>query len=382
MSRLLLALLAVAALGGCSTLDSLNPFAGSSGPKPAELTAFKASVQLTTLWKEKVGGAAPFVLTPAVVGDSVFAAAADGTVMRIDGGKTAWSVKAASRLSGGVGADGQLVVVGTQKGEVFAFGADGKPAWQARVSSEVLSQPQVAGDLVLVRSADSRIAALDARDGKRRWQYQRTTPALTVRANPGMTVQGDVVLAGFPGGKLAAIGLANGAARWESAVALPRGTTELERVADVTSAPAVSGSDVCAAAYQGRVACFDVARGNLLWARDLSSSSGVGLDARYLYATDDEGVVYAMDRYSGSSIWKNEALRHRRPSRPLVVGDYVLVGDYKGVVHLLKREDGAFAARMETDGSAIEADPRPLGDEFQAALVQTSGGGVYAIKVK
>lgn len=381
-SRALLLAALAGALGACSVLQSINPFAASDGPKPAELAPIKASAQVTSLWHVNVGASTPFVFSPAVVGDSVFAAAADGDVTRIDDGHTAWQVKAEAKLSGGVGSNGQIVVVGTRKGEVYAFDGAGKALWKARVSSEVLSQPQVAGDLVLVRSADSRIAALDAKDGKRRWQYQRTTPPLTVRSDPGMTVHGDAVIAGFPGGKLAAIGLDKGTVLWESVVALPRGTTELERVADVTSPPAISGDDVCAVAYQGRVACFDVAKGNLLWARDMSSSTGVDLDARYLYVTDDKGVVYALDRYSGSSIWKNEGLRNRRVSRPLVLGDYVLVGDFKGIVHVLRRDDGAFAARVETDGSAIVADPRALGGKIDVAVVQTSGGGVYAFKVK
>ena len=40
-------------------------------------------------------------------------------------------------------------------------------------------------------------------------------------------------------------------------MALPRGATELERVADVMGNPVVDERQVCAVAYQGRVACFD-----------------------------------------------------------------------------------------------------------------------------
>jgi hypothetical protein len=45
------------------------------------------------------------------------------------------------------------------------------------------------------------------------------------------------------------------------------------------------------------------------------------------------------------------------------------VGDYQGVVHLLRRETGAFAARARTDSSGIAAEPVRVERGF---LVQTA----------
>jgi outer membrane protein assembly factor BamB len=49
-------------------------------------------------------------------------------------------------------------------------------------------------------------------------------------------------------------------------------------------------------------------------------------------------------------------------------------------VHLLSREDGSFAARIDTDGSSINAPPIAL--DPTSFLVQTRRGGVYAITVQ
>ena len=171
----------------------------------------------------------------------------------------------------------------------------------------------------------------------------------------------------------------NGAAVWEVTVALPKGATELERVADVTSSPAVSGTTVCAAAFQGRAACFDSKTGNTLWSRDMSSSAGVDIDNRYVYVTDDKGWVHALDRSSGASIWKQDKLANRGLTRPLAIGGRVVVADYQGTVHLLRQEDGAFAARATTDGSAVRAELVRLGAGF---LVQTANGGLYALDAR
>ena len=369
-------------LGACSTVEKLNPF-GPSDPKAkaAELTAIQATGELKILWKDNVGSAGAFTFSPAVVGDSIYAAGRDGTVARFDGGRQVWRISAGQPLSGGVGSDGKLVVVGTPKGEVLAFdAAAGRETWKARVSSEVLAAPAVADGLAIVRSGDSRIFGFDAADGKRRWVYQRGTPALSLRSNVGVLPAGKLTLAGFPGGKLVAIANNNGAAVWEVTVALPKGATELERVADVTSSPVISGSTVCAAAFQGRAACFDSNSGNTLWSRDMSSSAGLDIDNRYVYVTDDKGAVHALDRNSGASIWKQDKLALRSLSRPLALGGgRVAVADYQGVVHLLRQEDGAFAARATTDGSAVRAEPVRFGPDM---LVQTANGGLFVLEAR
>lgn len=377
--RAVAVLLLTVALAGCSTMEKMNPvnwFSSAPKVKPAELEKISPSATLSVLWQASVGSAGNYVLTPAVVGSSVYAAAQDGTLARFENGGQAWRINAGRPISGGVGADGRLVVVATAKGEVLAFDSSGKALWQTRVTSEVLAAPQIADGLVLVRSGDNRIFGLDAADGKRKWVYQRSTPALSLRSNVGVTVAGKAALAGFPGGKLVAIALNNGAAIWEATVAMPKGATELERVSDVTSAPVIDGREVCAAAYQGRIACFALASGEHLWSRDMSSTAGLDMDARNVYVTDEKGAVHALDRANGATVWKQDKLFMRRVSRPIALGSHVAVGDYQGVVHLLRRDNGAFAARYNSDSSGIAAEPLRLARGF---LVQTRNGGLYAL---
>ena len=370
-------------LGACSTLDKLNPFSSTPAKvKPAELGAFTPSAEVVTRWQANVGAGGEFVFTPAVVGDSVYAAALDGSLARFDQGRQVWRISTGKRLSGGVGSDGKLVAVATPKGEVLVFDAQaGQVAWTATVSSEVLAAPAVGDGMVVVRSGDARLFAFDAANGKRRWVYQRTTPALSLRSHVGVVLADRAVLAGFPGGKLVAVAANNGVPLWEVAVAQPKGSTELERIADLASLPLLDSRQVCAVAFQGRVSCFDIANGNQLWSRDISSIAGIAADARAVYVSDDKGTVHALDRGSGASLWKQDKLSLRRLSRPLVVGSYIAVGDYQGVVHLLRRDDGAFAARFNTDGGSIVADPQP-GTTAADFIVQTSNGGVYGLSAR
>lgn len=372
-------------LPACSSGPSLNPvdwFSTPSGPKPSELPALSNPQPVKVLWTSSIGAAESYVFSPAVFGDSVYVASRAGNVARLDAasGQPKWRVALGSRLSAGVGSDGAQVVVATEEGEVIVLDAiDGTLRWRARVSSEVLAAPKLGEGLVLVRSADSRIFAFGAEDGKRRWVYQRPAASLVVRSPVGMTMSQGFAYAGFSGGKLVAIALRNGLTRWESTVALPKGSTELERVTDIVGDPVAQGREVCTAAYQGRVACYDQQTGNQLWARDMSTLTGVSFDARYAFISDDKGAVHALDRTNGRSIWKQDRLAYRQLSLPLPLGTEVAAGDLQGFVHLFARESGAFIGRAATDGSAVRAAPQRLAEGF---LVQTQNGGLYALQAQ
>ena len=333
---------------------------------------------------------APVVLSGVVVvgsaiGDNQRAAAPFGTVHAFDArsGVQKWRVQAnRGGLSAGVAVGEGTVVVATVKGEVLAFDASGVEKWKALVSSEVLAAPLVVEGLVLVRSNDNRIYAFAVADGKRRWVYQRTAPALVLRNFAGLAVGRGIVYAGFPGGRLVALATANGTVRWEGNVASPKGSTELERIADITGDPVVGERIACAAAYQGRVSCFDALNGQPVWSRDVSSQTGLTADARYVFVTDDRSALVGLALETGSSLWKQERLLHRGMSAPLSIGRAVIVGDYQGILHALAREDGSLIGRAATDGAWIAAPPLRLSlGVAEGFLVQTRAGGLFAFSL-
>lgn len=386
MTRARVLILATSAMlaAGCQTVsdgwDSL--FGRSTKHKPAELVTIQPKVALRVLWQGNVGGAEKNVFFPARAGRMVYAVGASGNVTGFDiaSGVATARFDAGQRVSGGVGAGAGLVLLGTPRGEVLAFDGSGKSLWKTQLSSEVLAPPEAQEGTVVARTADGRIYGLDAASGKQKWLYQRSAPTLTLRTNVGVVVERGAVFAGFAGGRLTGLALSNGNVGWEAIVSLPRGVTELERVSDITSLPVLDGQRVCAAAYQGRVACFDSRRGTSLWSRDISSLAGVDVDDRNLYVTDEKNAVLALDKSSGASVWRQDKLAGRNASGPLAIGRYVVVGDLEGYVHVMSREDGSFVGRIATDGSAIGAKPMAL--DLTSFLVQTRNGGVYAIAIQ
>jgi len=200
-----------------------------------------------------------------------------------------------------------------------------------------------------------------------------------VRNYAGAAASRGGLFIGVAGGKLLALDLPTGSMAWEGNVATPKGATELERIADVTSLPVVAERQACAVAFQGRVACFELTRGNLNWSRDVSSLEGMAVDARNLYVTDDKGAIHALDHSTGASVWKQDKLAQRKPGGPQIVGGELGVVDIEGYLHLIDRNDGSLVGRAATDGAPATSQPALAGAN---AVWQSSGGTLYAFTAR
>ncbi|HUP97636.1 MAG TPA: outer membrane protein assembly factor BamB [Usitatibacter sp.] len=378
--RLALAAFASMALAGCVSYNPLELIGMGSKPAhpPTPLTPITSQVTPRAIWSTPVGKSGGFAFRPDAEGGRIYAASVEGaiTVIEEDSGRIFTRSETKKKLSGGVEVGDNKIFVATSKGEVIALDSTGKQAWVTSVAGEVISPPSVSRKVAVVRTSDGRIFGLSTEDGKRLWVFQRPAPSLLLRSEAGVVAIGGDVLAGYPNGKLIALDIDDGKLTWEVTVTQPRGTTDLERIADVAGAPIVDGNNVCAAAFQGKVACFEIQTRNMLWARDVSTARALARDNRYVYVVDDASMVHALDKSTGASVWKQDKLAYRKLTAPMVVDGRIVVGDAFGYVHVLSPEDGALVGRLATDGSAIESMIAAAG----GVALQTAKGSVSLVR--
>lgn len=374
-SRLAIAAL-VLTLSGCGMFGSRGkPVSDLVSPPAAE------SIPLTRLWQVSLGARSPLGFVPVVSAGDVWAAAQDGTVVRLDAqtGELRWRTRLRTPLSTGVGADGGTSVVVARDGTLIALDAEGKLAWRVPVGSEVIVPPVVAEGRVLLLAGDNRLMAFNARDGEALWVLQRPGPALSLRESGGILAQGGKVFAGLPGGRLLTVDAATGVVGWEQSFAVPRGATDVERIADLVGTPRLQAESVCVASYQGRLGCVDVVTGRPIWQRDFSSVGGLDVDAQGVVSvtSDDAPRSYSA---TGDMRWEQQNFQGRRLTGPRISGGWVFFGERAGHLLLLERTEGRYVGQAATDGSPIIAAPQLLG--AATVLVQTSAGGLFALRVR
>jgi len=380
VARNLLALSLVLGLSACGLFGD-----DDEELEPAELIDFETKVPIKKLWSAKVGDDAEFLrvaLRPVGDGNRIYAASFDGNVTAFnpENGKQVWRNKLDIALSSGPGVGEDIVVVVAADGFVIALGAnDGSERWRAYVGGESLATPLVFGERVVVQTVDNQLRALSAFDGSEQWSFAQSTPALTIRGSSSPVQSGQTVITGFDNGRLVAVDLASGDVQWENMLSPPSGRSDLDRLADIDGDIAVVGQDVYASGYHGRVASLAAESGQMLWARELSTFEGVTADWNNVYTTLENGEVVALNRSSGTEIWRQGILLRREPTVPVSFRTTVVVGDLEGYLHFFSNVDGEPAARVRAGKHAIIGTPIVVADRL---YVQSDDGTISAWVVK
>jgi len=352
---------------------------GTSKPKPAELPKSPEIMGVTQAWSFKLPDV-EFPLVTDVSDDVVAVAGGDkGTVMAIDArtGKELWRVDVGAPLNAGVGSDGTLSAVVTRDNDLVAL-QGGHVLWKKNLGAETFTPPLVAGRRIFVQTADRTTSAWDGQSGRRLWTQTRNADALVLK-RPGVLQAVDDALVAGVGARLVSMAATNGASRWEAPIASPRGTNDVERLADLTGTISVAGGTICARAYYANVGCVDANRGVLLWTKPATGSVGVSGDENTLYGVEQNGVVLSWRRRDGEQQWSNDAFKYRQMTAPLAAGRTLIIGEDGGNLLFLDRADGKLLARVSPDGSAIVADPVVAANTL---VVVTAKGGVFGYRPK
>lgn len=350
---------------------------------PADLVKFKSSVKIKKVWSAGLGDDSQnlrLALNIATDGTNVYAAAHDGRVAAFEAvkGKRIWKKKTKLPLSAGPAYGEGIIVFGSNNGDVIALdAADGKERWRTVVSSEVLATPAITRDLVLVRTVDGKLIALNIDTGGEAWFVQQSVPRLSVRGTGAPVVTKDSIICGFDNGRLAAYELGDGSLIWDLLLSPPSGRTEVDRLSDLNATVRVVGDDVFAVGYQGSLWSLAVESGQILWTREISSHSGVGVDFNNLYVTGDASELFAVSRRSGRELWRHEVLLNRDVTGPTPYGSSIVVGDFDGYVHWFDTRDGSLQARVRAGGKRITSAPLVVNDMI---YVITDDGKLYAFR--
>lgn len=352
--RFIVLLLAAMLLAACAKDDNSEP--------PAALVAFEQTLEIKKLWRVETGDGVGdlFVkIFPFITKDKIIVTDRNGHVSAFDleTGKKRWETELNITVSGGVGGNDTHTVVTSRNGHVYLLDAEGQLIWKVDASSEVLMPAQIAAGLIIIRSVDGRISALNIEDGSEKWTYRRDVPALSVRGNSLPIIKQGYVFNGLDNGRLVALDLLDGHVVFDIAISNPSGRSELERLVDIDGYAVIENNSLYMVGYQGRVVSIDIKRGQLSWSRKLSSYSGVSYSQSGLHISDDKDFIWALDSANGATLWKQDKLKARKITRPIGIKKSIVVADFEGYLHFISPFDGAFQARIETDGSGIIVPP-------------------------
>lgn len=380
-------------LFACSSSDDEDP-----QDLIAELVEFEEKFTPDVIWDSSVGYGVEghfSRIKPTLAYDKIFSASRDGDVIAFDQatGKQVWQAdlsdinkergffdsRKSAQLAGGLTTGLNKVFIGSENGEIFALDADtGELVWQGRVKGEIINKPAVDSGILVVNSASGILKAFNATSGEELWQIEQDVPALTLRGMSEPVIASGGVLVGQANGDVSVYLLDKGQQGWSTAVGEATGTTELERVVDVDSAPVVFGDKIYSVASRGNLVSIELRSGKILWKRQYSSYRQLSISGNSIFLTNNKGHVYSINRNDGLEQWSNLTMSNRGVTGPVVYGKYIVVGDYDGYLHWLSQESGEIVARHHVDSSGIHSTPTVVKGVLYS---QARNGDLEAIQV-
>ncbi|MFV0450541.1 MAG: outer membrane protein assembly factor BamB [Vibrio sp.] len=358
-NKVLLSSAVLALLAGCAGEEENIVMA----PVPVVKSEFTPK----SLWSTSIGdGVGHYFskLKPEYAYGKVYVASRDGIVKALDpeNGKEIWKIDleedVSARLSGGVVAAYSQIYIGSENGVVVALNAEtGEQAWKVKVEGEVLASPVTDNNLVIVNTSRGALVALDQATGSQKWTISTEVPNLTLRGDSQPSAVSGGVFWGTPSGRLAAAISTRGQLIWQQPVGQPKGATEIDRLVDVDASPVIIGGTLYTIGFNGQLIAIDLRSGNPIWKRNYSSATDMVTDGGRLFLVTDKDYLVAVDSRSGTELWSNDKLKHRLLTAPMIIDDYVVVGDSEGYLHWIDRSSGEFVAQQMVDDSGFAVGP-------------------------
>jgi outer membrane protein assembly factor BamB len=364
---MLIFLLILTSCGGKITRPQATPLRDLPAPLPLAVN-WQVSTEAST-----VPGAR---LEPLVISASEVIFASGRKLVAVTDGKIRWQQSLSAEVSGGVSGDGfdRLALVSGNQVEVREQ-ATGNLRWQQTLSSLALAKPLFIFDLLLVRSSDGTLLALDAQSGQVRWRYQSPIPSLQLLGHSSpVSLENQVIAQGFDDGKLALFNR-DGTPLWERYPISSSGRSIIARLNDLDAAPLLLRDTLFVASYQQALVALAVNDGQVYWRYPVSTFQNLDSDGLSIFVSAEDDSVHAVSAVSGQLRWKNEDLRYRGLSAPLLFGRFLAVGDAAGVLHLLDTASGQIVGRRALTTSPITA----LAADRRTLYAQQANGELFAL---
>jgi outer membrane protein assembly factor BamB len=273
--------------------------------------------------------------------------------------------------------------VANERSELFGLKpSTGEVRWKATTVGAVRRKPALFKDALYVITEDDAVEALSRADGSRLWSYRRERgDGFLVAGHAGLRLSDDGLLyAAFNDGTIVALDALDGRARWERSTAedVPDAEPGRPRYVDADATPVLLGDRVYAASFAGGLYCLDARNGSVIW-REAGWTGITGLeltqDGALILVSGDHGVVN-FDPEKREARWV-KALERGSFGTPQMASDLVLIGDSRGSLVALHAQTGDEVGRIDSGHGFVAR----AAVQAQRGFVVTNGGVLVALRV-
>tara|TARA_B100000795_G_C22768250_1_gene426689 strand:- start:165 stop:1346 length:1182 start_codon:yes stop_codon:yes gene_type:complete len=352
--------LIIALLSSCSSMESLKfwPDAEIDTDEPKKLEKFSSSYTIKNNWKISFKGGDNTLgnFIPSFNANNIFFANSSGVISSFNAasGQSNWKVQS-NLLSSGVASGFDILVVSDEDGNVVARRQnDGSTLWTSNVKSEVLAPAVIDAKFVIIKTGSGELIALDRNSGELVWSYRSKLPNLTIRGSSSPVILDDEIFVSFDNGRLGVFQLDTGFPIWDGAISYASGISELESLVDSDSSPLVEGGLIYTTNYQGNLNIFDLAQQRSVWTSESSSFFSPVILKGVLAVVETNSSINSFSMKSLQPSWSSSEYLNRDISNAISFKGNMVIGDFKGYIHIIDPLNGNTIARKKVSRKPIK----------------------------
>ena len=273
--------------------------------------------------------------------------------------------------------------VGTERGELYALTpSTGKIRWRVASGGAIRRRPVLYRDAVYVITEEDVVEGRARSDGSVLWSYKRDrSDGFLVAGHAGLSLTPDGrLLTAFSDGTIVALDALDGRAKWERSTApdAPEAEPGRPQYTDTDATPALVGEHVYAASFGAGLYCLDQRNGSVVWREpEWTGITGLSVadEGALLLVSADRGVA-RFDVAARRAVWTKPQERGYF-GNPEVHDGLVLLGDSKGSLVALDVARGDELGRIDTGHGFVARAAVAAGRGF----VLSNGGTLLAMRV-
>ena len=373
IAKLLLALAATTALGGCAVIDGVRGDSGKKGNTPTigsrvdilgierdtevdpALAGFAVTLPpaavneawaqpggnaskspghvelgqgLSRIWTAKVTGANPrarLAASPVMSDGRIYVVDTTARVTAFDAntGAQIWSNALEiekdgkpSRFGGGVSATGTNVFATNGVGDVASLAADtGALVWKKRPAGPLRGAPTLSNGNVYVMTQDNQIYALRQSDGEAQWNEAGPVSASGIFGVGAPAAAQGTIIAGYSSGELAAYRYENGRSLWSDTLSRTAMSTSVSTLTDIDADPVIDRGRVFALGKGGRMASYELVSGQRIWEINIAGISTPVTSGEWVFVMTDEARLLCVARSTGKIRWISKLQRYKNEKK-------------------------------------------------------------------
>lgn len=276
--------------------------------------------------------------------------------------------------------DGRLFVT-SGFGELLAIDpASGGVIWRQRLRAPVTGAPTVSDGIVYVVARDDSAWAVDASDGRVRWELDGSPSVAGVVGGAGPAIAGRAVILPFPSGELVSVFRDGGAVLWNASAVGRRLGRAYGITSEITADPVVAGALTYVGNASGRTVAIRTQTGEIAWQAIEGAVSPVAVAGGSIFLANDQGELLRMNASTGEVIWRVPLPYFTETKSRKIEAIYANYGPVMAGGRLVvTSSDGAMRFFSPTDGALVEQVAIPDGAASAPVVV---GGTIYVVSTK